>query len=211
MNSLKRPVLVLNRVFAPVNVKTVKEAISDVFTDNAFVLSNDYERYTFEDYVEKYKIDKDAYEDPSKYYINFTRYKCMVPEIMILKNYDNVHIKGVKLSRKTLYIRDLGFCAYTGVKLKYNEATREHIIPQDEEFGGQDTWSNVVLSTRKINLYKANRTPEQAGLRLLMKPFRPLWTPFYGLNTSEIPESWDKFIDTSAWRVRFQEVEKFHK
>lgn len=39
--------------------------------------------------------------------------------------------------------------------------------------GGGDTWLNTVAACAEDNHRKANRTPEQAGMRLLSKPFEP--------------------------------------
>lgn len=39
--------------------------------------------------------------------------------------------------------------------------------------GGADTWLNTVASCAEDNHRKADRTPEQAGMRLLRKPFEP--------------------------------------
>ena len=39
--------------------------------------------------------------------------------------------------------------------------------------GGQDTWLNTVAACAADNHRKADRTPEQAGMRLLVRPFEP--------------------------------------
>ena len=49
-----------------------------------------------------------------------------------------------------------------------------------------------------INAKKADRTPDEAGLKLLKKPERPKWNPIYArfarLASSAVPSSWSKFI-----------------
>jgi hypothetical protein len=51
------------------------------------------------------------------------------------------------------------------------------------------------LSHKDINAKKADRTPEEAGLKLLKKPTTPKHLPisFYIKNKHNIPE-WDMFL-----------------
>lgn len=53
------------------------------------------------------------------------------------------------------------------------QLTRDHVIPISK--GGLDTWENVVTACFHCNSLKANRTPQQAGMRLLAVPYRPSW------------------------------------
>lgn len=79
------------------------------------------------------------------------------------------HVDSV--SRYMLYTRDHGRCAYCGKELKKTEATIDHILPVSQ--GGQTTWDNVALACSKCNCRKDNRTPEQAGMKLMIKPYNP--------------------------------------
>ena len=47
----------------------------------------------------------------------------------------------------------------------------DHVVPRSQ--GGQDTWLNTVASCAQDNHRKANRTPEEAGMPLLRRPFEP--------------------------------------
>lgn len=47
----------------------------------------------------------------------------------------------------------------------------EHIVPKSR--GGSLSWENCVVACRECNGRKDNRTPEEAGMRLLSQP----WTP----------------------------------
>lgn len=62
--------------------------------------------------------------------------------------------------------------------------------------GGETSWENCVLSDRQVNNRKADRTPQEAGLRLQRKPFRPETVPVTNLleNKYQIPE-WDIFLE----------------
>ncbi len=48
------------------------------------------------------------------------------------------------------------------------------------------------------NKRKADRTPEQAGMKLRHKPIRPAWKPLYADHKTRIA-SWSKFISEAYW------------
>lgn len=64
--------------------------------------------------------------------------------------------------------RDHGQCAYCG---QPNGTTVDHVVPRYQ--GGPSTWENCVAACEEHNWAKANRTPEQAGMRLLWEGFVP--------------------------------------
>ena len=74
-------------------------------------------------------------------------------------------------SRLGIFRRDRGVCAYCGKLVSFAEASMDHIIPQHQR--GPSTWDNLVNACRRCNEKKANRTPEQASMPLLFKPFTP--------------------------------------
>jgi 5-methylcytosine-specific restriction endonuclease McrA len=74
-------------------------------------------------------------------------------------------------------VRDDGTCQYCGVKRPRAELNLDHVVPRSQ--GGTTSWENVVCSCVPCNLRKANRTPDQAGMRLLRLPVRPRWTPAF--------------------------------
>ncbi|GAA3109071.1 hypothetical protein GCM10020254_63830 [Streptomyces goshikiensis] len=63
--------------------------------------------------------------------------------------------------------RDQHRCAYCGKRA----TTVDHVLPRAQ--GGGDTWLNTVASCAEDNHRKAARTPEEAGMPLLRKPFVP--------------------------------------
>lgn len=113
----------------------------------------------------------------------------MFPSVIRLTHMVNVpRMRQVPLSRRALFQRDHFTCQYCGestVKLEV-----EHVIPRAQ--GGRNNWHNVVTSCRDCNARKRDRTPEQAGMTLLSKPFAPTrmamiasrghdeWSPFLG-------------------------------
>ncbi|MEV5751246.1 HNH endonuclease [Actinoallomurus sp. NPDC052308] len=72
--------------------------------------------------------------------------------------------------KRGLRRRDGGLCAYCGGRGN----TVDHIFPQSR--GGGSTWENTVLACGPCNNRKRDRTPEEAGMRLLVEPRIPLWS-----------------------------------
>ena len=74
-------------------------------------------------------------------------------------------------NNQMLFRRDNYRCMYCGAKFSHAELTRDHVVPRAQ--GGRDIWENVVAACSRCNHFKADRTPEQAGMKLLAIPFRP--------------------------------------
>ena len=64
--------------------------------------------------------------------------------------------------------RDKGLCAYCG---RRGADTMDHVLPRSR--GGATTWMNAVAAHRECNRAKGDRTPEEAGMPLLWRPWKP--------------------------------------
>lgn len=94
----------------------------------------------------------------------------MFPSIIrLLYMADVPRLRQLPLSRRNLFDRDKYTCQYCGDKPAKLEV--EHVIPRAQ--GGKNTWQNVTTACRTCNAYKRDRTPEQAGMKLLSKPYAP--------------------------------------
>ncbi len=101
--------------------------------------------------------------------------------------------KAVKFSRVNIYGRDKYRCQYCGCKLSISLATYDHVIPRAQ--GGKTEWTNIVTACEACNSKKANRTPEQAGMKLRVTPVRPVAVPIMTLRIgSDPPEAWRDYI-----------------
>ena len=69
--------------------------------------------------------------------------------------------------------------------------------------GGESRWNNCVLACLECNKRKADRTPEQAKMRLKRKPVQPIWNPLYAAHDQRI-ESWSKFLSEAYWNVELE-------
>jgi len=66
-----------------------------------------------------------------------------------------------------------GQCAYCGGPAD----TVDHVLPRSR--GGASSWTNLVAACSPCNSRKANRTPAEAGMELLLTPYVPElgWRP----------------------------------
>lgn len=74
-------------------------------------------------------------------------------------------------SKRSIFLRDKGVCAYCSMKMNLKTTTIDHVVPRCQ--GGTHNWLNVVTCCQKCNNKKAGRTPEQAHMTLLYKPRVP--------------------------------------
>jgi 5-methylcytosine-specific restriction endonuclease McrA len=117
-----------------------------------------------------------------------------VPTVLVLARYDKVPKRRPKLSGKGIWERDGGVCQYTGKKLAREEGNIDHVLPRSR--GGKTTWDNCVLADKRINSRKADRTPDEVGLRLVRRPLPPREMPatYYIRNTHGVPD-WEMFLE----------------
>ena len=98
-----------------------------------------------------------------------------VPTVIVLSNFERMPLARPKLSVRNLWLRDGGRCQYSGRELAPGEGNVDHVLPRSR--GGGTTWGNCVLADRRINTRKADRTPEEAGLKLVRCPQEPRVVP----------------------------------
>jgi len=79
------------------------------------------------------------------------------------------HTAGPTWSRKGVMVRDGRICGYC----RGAATTVDHIQPRSR--GGRNSWKNTVASCDRCNQHKADRTPAEAGMVLLVKPAAPTW------------------------------------
>ena len=98
--------------------------------------------------------------------------------------------RGVKFSRINVFTRDGYRCQYCGDKKTASELNYDHVIPRHR--GGKTIWENIVASCYDCNGRKANRTPEEAGMRLRRAPYKPKALPMMGpkFDPRGIPAEW---------------------
>lgn len=121
-----------------------------------------------------------------------------VPAVVVLRRKVRSVKSGVKYSKLNVCLRDDFRCQYCGVRLPMKQLECEHVLPRDQ--GGKKVWTNIVMSCTKCNSYKANRTPEEAGMTLLSVPEQPKVLPVVGpcIDVGQAPGEWLPFLQAVA-------------
>jgi len=130
-----------------------------------------------------------------------------VPRVIVLMAYDRIPKRRVRFNRLNIYARDNNTCQYCGKRFTKRRLNLDHVTPRSR--GGKSTWENVVCSCLRCNRHKGGRSPEEAGLKLLRRPFRPNWTPFV-LETWSLRRhrEWLPFlstVDAAYWNTELVE------
>lgn len=79
--------------------------------------------------------------------------------------------RQIKFSRRMVYLRDGGRCMYCDSGCTLKSFTIDHVVPRSK--GGRTAWDNVVTACLPCNQRKADRSPRQAGMKLLTRPHKP--------------------------------------
>jgi len=117
-----------------------------------------------------------------------------IPSVVRLLKAFRRYPKPVKFSRINIYGRDKYTCQYCGTKKSIGELTYDHVVPRSR--GGKTTWTNIATCCSDCNRRKANRTPEQAGMRLLKEPVLPTATPVLvvAVSRESAPDAWRDYL-----------------
>lgn len=163
-NRTNSPILILNSDYLPINVTNFKKAYKLVYKGKAEVI-----------------LEGD--ETISTMKLSFKR-----PSIIRMVYQVNVPFKKVILTKENIFKRDNFTCAYCG---RFRDLTVDHILPKSK--GGKDTWDNLISACLKCNYKKGDRTPEQAGMELLFKPYKPNPLRFL-CDNNKMREGWDAYL-----------------
>lgn len=142
---LNHSVLLLNQNYEPLSVCNVKRAVTLIFLGKA-------------EMIEK-----------NSGWIHSVTIQLPIPSVIRLSRQVKVPHKKILLNRKNLLIRDNYTCQYCGRRV--HPLTIDHVIPKN--YGGKDTWENLVVACQACNHRKANKTPDQAGMNLITQPRKP--------------------------------------
>lgn len=191
-SALQRPTLILNRSWQPVHVAPVSRSLILLWNEAAKVVDpEDYQLYTWSDWAKLAPREGEPF-------IRTVRFRLRVPEVLTLTHHDRPRLNAVTFSRRNLFKRDHATCQYCGGRPGTEELTIDHVVPRAH--GGLTTWDNCVLACVACNSRKANRTPDQANMKLRRAPFRPSWKPLYDASTVRIA-SWSRFLSDAYWNV----------
>ena len=89
------------------------------------------------------------------------------------------------------------------------ELNLDHVIPLSR--GGTSCWENVVCACIVCNTRKSDRTPREAGMRLVRRPRKPVGHPMLRANwLGPCPEEWKTFLDEAYWNVELHDEVMSH-
>ena len=187
---LSRPtVLVLNRNWQAINVRTPQQAFVQMATDCATALDIAGEAMTPVRWAQWIKLPVRAVDD----FVRTPGGPVRIPQVIVLSKFAKVPKRRPKFSARGVWARDGGRCQYTGRRLRPGEGNIDHVVPRSR--GGKTSWENCVLASKDVNSRKADRLPEEIGLRLLRLPFTPKELPstLFIRNVNGIP-AWRHFL-----------------
>ena len=170
---MKLKALVLNLDYTPIAVCTVQRAFLLVFLKKAELVkaNSSYDFHT---------VDK-----------TFS-----MPAVIKLSRYVNVPYKGVVLSRENIFKRDGFKCQYCGTE---KELTLDHLVPKAK--GGKTSWSNLVTACKSCNSKKGNYSPEEAGLQLSFRPYRPSYVMYLMDLSGNNYDEWKPYLSQKSSKV----------
>jgi 5-methylcytosine-specific restriction endonuclease McrA len=190
---LTQPTLVLNKSWLAIATTSVRHALRMVYSGSARAIAPEtYESHCFESW-------SDLAVPPKEPCVKTVKLRIRVPEVIVLTRYDRVPAQAVVFTRRNLYKRDRNTCQYCGARPGTAELTIDHVHPRSR--GGRGTWENCVLACVRCNRRKADKTPEEAGMRLLRQPLKPDWTPSLGVPLGRVRQSWERFVSERYWNV----------
>src|SRR6266508_1178438 len=186
----KTIVLVLNRNWQAIHVRTPQEAFCMMATNVATALEIDVNEHirpvTWDEWIT-------LPVRPQDNAVQTVRGSIRVPTVIVAVNFARVPKKRPKLCAKTIRERDRNRCQYTGRVLRPDEGSLDHVVPRSR--GGKDAWENLVWSAKEVNQRKADRLPHEVGLKLLSTPRAPKEMPAMAFirNSHEIAD-WKLFV-----------------
>ena len=121
-----------------------------------------------------------------------------------LIHYSRLPSCEVRFNRRNIFVRDRSRCQYCGKVKPQRDLNLDHVMPQSR--GGKSTWDNVVCACIRCNTKKGNRTPDEAGMRLIRAPKKPAGHPLLRARwMGRFPEEWRTFLDEAYWNVELED------
>lgn len=142
--SLNRAVLVLNASYEPINITSARRAFTLLLKEKAVV------------------------EEVSAYTIRTGKMVLPVPSVIRTTEYRRIPRAARAVSRKGILLRDANICQYCERRFQPGNLTMDHVNPRSR--GGLNSWENLVAACFRCNNKKGDRTPSEAGMKLLRTP-----------------------------------------
>lgn len=204
-------VLSVNRLWQPIGVKAVRQAIIDMTggADGhnpphlAFDIVYEQDDEGNYDFNSVLSITPTRWDDwvklPIRHFdpvIHSAKMEIRCPTVIIAAHFSKTIRKVPHATPRAIWERDQSRCQYTGEPLTKSTGNIDHIVPKDR--GGRDSWKNMVLCRKDLNLKKGNRLNSEIGYKLLREPIEPLPIPITATIREIKHRDWNHFITVSA-------------
>lgn len=167
---MKDKVLILNQDFSAIAVCNIHKAFLLVYLEKAELVSK-----------------------ANGSYLHTVSHAYPVPSVIRLQHYVRVPYYGIALTRQNVLRRDNFACQYCG---GVRNLTLDHLTPRSR--GGATNWLNLVTACMRCNTRKGDRTPEEAGLKLLRKPIKPSLRSFLQLQLDMTNHDWGVYLGVES-------------
>ena len=198
---MKSSTLVLNKNFVATEIAEWQRVMGLVYTGAASVVDESYQTYSFAEWGD---ISAAMVESPNGF-IHTTTLRIAIPDVIRLNKFERLPSRLMALTRHNIYEHYKFRCAYCDRRFNKELLNLDHVIPRSR--GGDSTWLNLVTACIPCNTRKSNRTPDEAGMPLLIQPSRPAWRGPIGLHMPspvKIRESWRSFVDQAYWHSELE-------
>lgn len=160
-----RSALVLNASYEPLSVVPSRRAACLVLADKAEILETDGA------------------------FLRAASISLPSPAVIRLRTMVRVPFhRRTALSRRAIFARDGHRCQYCGG----HADSIDHVMPRSR--GGQHVWDNVAAACRRCNLFKRDRTPDEAGMRLARPPRPPRDMSWIAIAVPRVPDAWVPYL-----------------
>src|SRR5512144_2844945 len=131
---LNTGVLVLNRVYQPVHITSVRRAFTLLYQGVARAVDEQFQLFDFESWSALAAAEHDS--------IGTIGRRIRVPRVIVLLAYEHLPKTRVRFSRVNIYARDESTCQSCGRHFRRSELNLDHVVPRSR--GGSTSWDNVV-------------------------------------------------------------------
>lgn len=166
LSAATQPVLFLDAEWRPLRIDSWQDAIADFFLGKVEVVEYSRDRMIT-------GVDR-SFPLPSV--------------VRVVRRFKRERIR-IRFSRLNIYARDGFTCQYCAVRFATEDLTFDHVLPRSR--GGSTNWENIVTCCIACNSAKADRTPEEAHMKLRRRPRRPTFLPSITVRMGgEVPAEW---------------------
>lgn len=191
VDALNLNVLVLNKLWQPIQTCSVRRAVKLLCLGHAQVVEAEGEtKYQTHDFGSWLEASAESLAEEAIRSVSFVM---RIPKVIVLAIYDRLPTKEVKFTRHNVFLRDHHTCQYCCREFAEQDLNLDHVIPRDK--GGKTRWDNIVTSCIRCNNRKANKLPDEAGMYPSNPPKAPRWRPLFGYRRKgSVDASWESFL-----------------